>query len=239
MHRVLYLFFLFLLGNFLLAPKKSWFGKSTTIALFILWFISLLGIALYAFTAYEKYDVNTQVKSEYKFHLPAKDTLYSHSLDNLATNAPQWEKRGHHYFKDSLGKTWLKGDQIRLKLKESTIEENKIEIIKKATGTDFEKALENAKALQYQFDQSQNTLHISGEWFVDPAKKTYQQKLEIILWVKPQQALHVSPQVSKHLPWKITNNQGFHRNEMAGHYWRMEDGVLQCLDFDLTKKESL
>lgn len=233
------LFFLFLLGNFLLAPKKPWFGKSTTIILLILWFISLLGIALYAFTEYEKYDVNTQVKTEHKFYLPEKDTLYIHSLDNIATNAPQWEKRGQHYFKDSLGKTWLKGDRVQLKLKESTLNENKIDIIKKATGTNIEKALENAKALQYQFDQNQNTLHFSEAWVVDPTKKAYRQKLEIILWVKPLQALHISPQVVKHLPWKTTNDQDFQRSEMAGHYWSMEHGVLQCLDCDITKKEFL
>lgn len=233
------LFFLFLLGNFLLSPHKSWFGRSTSITLLILWFISLLGVALYAFLEYNKYDVNTQVKMEQKFHLPTKDTLYIRPLNTIVSKTTQWEKRGQQFFKDSLGKTWVEGDKIKLILKESTEKENIIEIIKKATGTDFEQALENANALQYEYNQNQNALHFSEEWFVDPLKKAYGQKLEIILWIKPQQTLQISSQVIKYLPWKTTNNQDFQRNEMAGHFWKMEKGVLQCLDCDIIKKESL
>jgi len=71
------LFFLFLLGNFVLAPQKTWFGTSTSIILLLLWIISLLGVTLYAFIEYETFSLNTHMLSSCELQYSAVHMLYA------------------------------------------------------------------------------------------------------------------------------------------------------------------
>ena len=231
------LLFLFMLGNLALAPQKQWFGKSAGVILLVIWLVSLLAMSIYVFLEYDKYTLNTEFKTSHNlFHSP-QDTLQFQLQKTLAPNTAYWEKRGIVYFKDSLGKTQLLGEKVRLKLKQGFDTQNKVEIIRKASGKNYENALANAKALQYGFNQQQNNLFFPKEWFIEKSKRAPQQKVEIIVWLKNQQVIYLSPAITALLPWRIANNQAFNRQQMAGHFWKMNQEELECLNCDITEND--
>ena len=155
------LFFLFLFGTLLLAPKMNQLGKSIGIIFLVLWLLSLIGISIYAYLEHDQYNVTCRVKTIHKLRLASQDTLQLHLQNTIGSESIQLEEKGRPYLKIVQVKPVCTEKKLGFnKSKDSQIE---VEIIKKSADRNYKIAMANAKALLYDFSQHKNNLYFPKE----------------------------------------------------------------------------
>ena len=223
--------FLFSLGIRLLYSKTSSFGTVGRTVLFFLWIIALVSLLVTGIRELKNQSV-TATKIETKMLMVAAgDTLIlkTNSLSKGKENQ-EWEFDRSTVIKDAFNEEWGIGENLKIYVNQGGLKPSYFELKFSANGTDYEHAQGNAEKIIYGWQQNKKLLSIDPLWKLETKTNFYNQKLKLNLFLQEGQILFIDPTIKNMIQITIDNNGGYRQSEMDGHYWKMIDGILNCID---------
>ncbi len=224
-------FFLFYLGLKLLIINLKSIGNIAKFSLLGLWLLSLVGVAVIGIIkASERAFEQSYFEKTTALPLKAKDTLYV----KMATQTLfpiEHHKRGERYKLnyDSTNTKMLYSKDVGIVVKSTTDSIASISIKKNAKARTYGKALERAKAINYKYHFSANTL------ILDPFSKTAahfnngEQAVNIILYVPEHSVVYFSGRTQYHL-YRRTHYGNIINTKKTNQFLEVLDGTTKCLD---------
>jgi hypothetical protein len=106
-----------------------------------------------------------------------------------------------------------------------------------ARGRTAKEAYENAQAINYLFEQKENQLNINEGFAINSTKKFRDQEVSLVLKVPIGKTVFITDEMKSILN-DVKNVTDTWDWDMAGHYWKMTDKGLICLDHDFAEKKN-
>jgi phage shock protein PspC (stress-responsive transcriptional regulator) len=117
----------------------------------------------------------------------------------------------------------------KLNIVQASGENYELQIIKKARGEDKITAVQNAKAIVYNANQSKNKILFDEYFTMATDEKFHFQQVQLILRVPINKIIYIDRSISQLLD-DVENTSGTLDEHMAGRRWKMTDRGLQCID---------
>lgn len=221
--------FVFVLGLRLLTSKRKLMGNSTKYTLGVLWITTLLLIAFTIAREFRSNAFTSKITQNKPIDINQKDTL------RVRINELEYENeilifnstRLIYNDQDELN---LLLDEIRFNISPSNNENTQIDIEKKAKGNNQKKAKRNANEIDYNLEYYNKNLLLDSQWLTSIEQAKNEQQIRLNLLLTEGQHLYIDRDLNSIMNRGIRNDQKYSRRKIAGHLWKMEDGVLMCQD---------
>ena len=221
--------FIFVLGLRLLTSKRKLMNNSTKYTLGVIWITSLLLISFTIAREFRSNAFTARTTQNELIDMNTKDTL------RIRLNTVQYDNEilifnATHLIYNDEDELNLLLDEIRLNITQSKDDTTQLRIDKKAKGRNQKKARENANAISYPFEYYNKNLLLDSQWLASIAKARNEQQVSLNLEVVEGQYLYIDRDFSSLMYRGIKNDQNYSRKKIAGHLWKMENGILICQD---------
>ena len=141
-----------------------------------------------------------------------------------------WEYNRANRFKIALENFSESRKNAKINLYKSNKSFSFIELKYSANGATQEKAQINATNIDYNWKLDKSILYLDPLWKTVNSTPFYNQKININLNIQEGQIIFINNR-SKDLLYSIlSNDQGYSKRQITGHYWRMGTEKLECLD---------
>ena len=221
-------FVLFVLGLKLLISNLKSMGSSVKIVLFVLWILSIIGLAVIGIrqateTAYDGSFIEEKsltIQSGDTLHLAMKgDTQFGYDLSRSSDPKIKYgnDKERVLYLND-----------IRIDIKSTNDSIGKIIIEKKAEGNNHLNAKNRAEAIAYDYSIQNNTIHLNGFFTTHPDNKYRDQQIKVNIYV-PEGTVFSADENVRSFYYGLSSNFSEIRNSPSHHYLILKSQV-QCLD---------
>lgn len=116
---------------------------------------------------------------------------------------------------------------------------DRFELIQLASsrGRTAKEAYENAQAINYQFEQKESQLNLNEGFAINRTKKFRDQEVSLVLKVPIGKTVFITDEMKSILN-DVKNVTDTWDWDMAGHYWKMTEKGLICVDHDFSEKEN-
>jgi len=191
----------------------------------IIWALSILGFVIIGFRAFSFSTAESTLSASQRLRIKS-DTVI------ISTN-PEYNKPQIYSFSCTRGKTqsYINGKGVTLHIepipKDSALT---FEIIKSVYSKNPKQADQDLKQMNYGYAISDNKLLIDPSFEAANGFKIGQ-SIELILHVPEGKAVYLDPSI-KNIIYDIDNKENIFDKKMVGHYWKMQNGTLICLDHD-------
>ena len=221
--------FIFVLGLRLLTSKRKLMNNSTKYTLGVIWITSLILISFTIAREFRSNAFTARTTQNELIDMNTKDTL------RIRLNTVQYDNEilifnATHLIYNDEDELNLLLDEIRLNITQSKNDTTQLRIDKKAKGRNQKKARENANAISYPFEYYNKNLLLDSQWLASIAKARNEQQVSLNLEVVEGQYLYIDRDFSSLMYRGIKNDQNYSRKKIAGHLWKMENGILICQD---------
>ena len=221
--------FILMLGLHMVSKRMGGFNRYTKFSLFGVWFIALITLIIFSFKQAADFRVDASVTEQAELPITSMDTLYLEMKGN-----PFYSKSFHRNSEleiiyDEKDRKRIYGSDVRLIVQSTKDSTGTISIEKKASGVDYLKAKDRAKALDYNYEFKNNTLYLDGFFLTDTEQKYRRQNIEIIIQLPIESVLFADE-----------NTYSYHRNSSRyndildngneEHYLKIAHKSMQCLD---------
>ena len=220
---------LLILGIKICRKQKTNVGSTTKYSLLILWLLAIFTTVFLGLRQVSKQVISQEYITTKDLNLKSSDTLYVSMKGHPYLNETIQHERGLEIRTNNEGDRFIFSKDINLIVKKSYDSIPKVKIIKKAHATNHLKAIEKAKAIEYNLDLSKKHLYLDSFFTANLNEKHAQQKLEIHLYMpenmilfadKNTQSFHLNPN------WK---NDLLHAGEEE-KYLKLIDNQLICIN---------
>lgn len=230
--------FIFSLGVRLVYSRASTLGTVGRFVLFLLWIIAFISLLAIGTNELRNQSV-TAIKIEKKELLVAsKDTLTLKMNSIVKGKENQsWEFDRSTVINGPFDKRWGIGENLKIYVKQGGLEPSYLELKYTANGVNHQQAQKNVEKIMYEWQQDEKVLAIDPLWKLDTKANFYNQKLSLNIFLQEGQVLFIDNAIEYMIYFTLDNNQDFQRMEMGGHYWKILDGKLNCLDCKESKTQ--
>ena len=221
--------FIFVLGLRLLTSKHKLMNNSTKYTLGVIWITTLLLISFTIAREFRSNAFTARTTQNELIDMNKKDTL------RIRMNTVQYDNEilvfnATHLIYNDEDELNLLLDEIRLNITQSKDDKTQLRIEKKAKGRNQKRARENANAISYPFEYYNKNLLLDSQWLASIAQARNEQQVSLNLEVVEGQYLYIDRDFSSLMYRGIKNDQNYSRKKIAGHLWKMENGILICQD---------
>ena len=221
--------FIFTLGLRMLTSKRKLMSNTTKYTLGVVWLTSLLTMAFAiasefrskAFTAKNSYTEGIDIKLQDTLKVRINRVEYDNEILIFDST---------HLIYNDQDELKLLNSDFRLNISESPDQTTELKIEKEAGGLSQKRARNNANKIDYHHEYFNKTLLLDDKWITSIEESKNEQKVKLNLNLSNGQYVFIDREFSPHMQRKIKNDQNYSRKKIAGHLWKMNNGILICQD---------
>jgi len=223
--------FTFSLGMRLISSQSNAFGKISRIVLLIVWIAALVFIIIIGSQEIKNQNITATKTDTKELNIKKTDTLFVKlNSEFIQGDDLSWEYNRANRFKIALENFSESRKNAKINLYKSNKSFSFIELKYSANGATQEKAQINATNIDYNWKLDKSILYLDPLWKTVNSTPFYNQKININLNIQEGQIIFINNR-SKDLLYSIlSNDQGYSKRQITGHYWRMGTEKLECLD---------
>ncbi|MFI0430638.1 PspC domain-containing protein [Mariniflexile sp. HMF6888] len=218
-------FFLFYLGLKILVTNLKSIGNIAKFTLLGLWLFSIIGLIVIGFREVSEHAFNERVMEKQTLFITANDTLEIKMAENdLLRN----RYHRHDSFKvanNENGEKTIYSSDISIIVKSTTDSLATISIEKSADGRNYDKAIECAKNIHYNYALKGNMLQLDSYLSTDAKNKFSDQEIVVVLYLPEGSVVKFSNNTRRYLNHNMASNY-------MNHYLNVTEDDLVCNDCD-------
>ncbi len=221
--------FIFTLGLRMLTSKRKLMSNTTKYTLGVVWLTSVLTMAFAvasefrskAFTAKNSYTERIDIKLQDTLKVRMNRVEYDNEILIFDST---------HLIYNDQDELKLLNNDFRLNISESPDQTTELKIEKEARGLSRKRARNNANKIDYHHEYFNKTLLLDDKWITSIKESKNEQKVKLNLSLSNGQYIFIDREFSPLMQRKIKNDQNYYRKKIAGHLWKMNNGILICQD---------
>jgi phage shock protein PspC (stress-responsive transcriptional regulator) len=228
-------FYIFILGLKILTNNLKSLGRVANFTLLGLWLASIVTLSVFALRELNEHIYDESVTEKTELAITAKDTLYIKMSDDVeqyrsSSSGSYYRNRGEfRIVRDDDDKKQIFSTNVRLVFRSTKDSLASISVEKSADGSDYQKARERARDINYKYTFSGNKLELDPFHLTDFENKFSDQYVKITLYLPEGTTV-----------WTDDNTYSFHRNSSSyrdiidngfeEHYLKVINDDVICLD---------
>ena len=231
-------FFLFYLGLKILINNLKSIGNVAKFTLLGLWLASIIALVVVGVRQASEHAFEESHTSKTELPITANDTLDIKMVNSDNFNT---DRHRHNRFKlayNENGDKVLYSSDIDIIVKSTTDSLAKIGIRKRADASNYEKAIERAKNIDYGFELRGKTLLLNSYLTTNPDNKFSDQEVDVILYLPENSIAYFNNSTRNYLHYRTYDGNIVSRDK-TNHYLKIGYDEAECLDcpeedFDVT-----
>ena len=223
-------FFLFYLGLKILINNLKSIGNVAKFSLLGLWLISIIALIVFGVRQASEHAYEESFTEKTDLPITANDTLTIKMVNNDNFNSGQFGR--HNGFKlahNEDGEKTLFSSNIDIVVQSTSDSVARIGIRKRADGRDYEKAIERAKNINYNFDFRNNTLILDSYLTTDPDNKYSDQEVDVMLFLPENSVAYFNNTTRHNIHYRSYDGNIVSRDD-TNHYLKILYDDVECLD---------
>ena len=230
--------FIFTLGLRMLTSKRKLMSNTTKYTLSIIWITTLLIISFTVANEFRSKAFTAKNSNTERIDIKLEDTL------KIRMNRVEYDNEilvfnSTHLIYNDQEELRLLNDDLRLNISESPNQTTELKIEKEAKGFSQKKARSNVDKIDYHHEYFNKNLLLDDKWVTSVSESKNEQKIKLNLTVSNGQYIYIEYELGPYMQRKIKNNQNYSRKKVAGHLWKMDNGVLICQDCIVENKKTV
>ena len=228
---------LFIVGLKLLIPNLKSMGWTPKILIFALWIASILALIFFGAKHASFSSVTGQFQREIPLPISKNDSITLTMNQRLLLGRSSERDDDFKIKMDAENNPIIVTNNVRLIVRSTQKEEGFIKIDSYADGTSPDEAQDKAMQINYQIQYTDDVLELDPFLTTDLEHKYRDQHVEVIVYLPTGSVL-----------WADHNTHSYHQNTRAyndlldsgyeGHYLKVMDRELKCLDCPSNESES-
>lgn len=228
---------LFIVGLKLLIPNLKSMGWTPKILIFALWIASILALIFFGAKHASFSSVTGQFQREIPLPISKNDSLTLTMNQSLLSGRSSERDDDFKIKMDADKNPIIVTNNVRLIVRSTQKEEGFIKVDSYADGATLDEAQDKAMQINYQIQYTDGVLELDPFLTTDLAHKYRDQHVEVIVYLPTGSVL-----------WADHNTHSYHQNTKAyndlldssyeGHYLKVMDRELKCLDCPSNESES-
>ena len=222
-------FFLFYLGLKILVNNLKSIGNIAKFTLLGIWILSIIGLIIVGVRQASEHAFNERVVEKQEFYIAPADTL---KIKMAHTDSFGNSYRNHNSFKfarNENGDRIIYSSDIEIVVKSTTDSLATLSIEKYADGRDYEKAIERAKNISYNYSINGNEVSLDDYLTTEAKNKFSDQEVDIILYLPEGIIANFSNNTKSFLNYR-TYDGNIVSSKHANHYVEIKQDEVECLD---------
>mgnify|MGYP001100723129 CR=1 FL=1 len=223
-------FFLFYLGLKILINNLKSIGNVAKFTLLGLWLISIIGLVIIGIREASEHAYEESYIEKTELPITTSDTLHIKMVNNDNYSSSYFKH--HNGFKlvtNEDGDKILYSRDIDIIVRSTTDSVATLSVDKSADGSSYDKAIERAKKINYNFELNGNILFLDSYLTTNPSNKYSDQEVDIILYLPENTIIKLNSNTKSYLSnRKYTSNIISVRE--ANHYIKILEDDIECLD---------
>ncbi|WP_396603289.1 PspC domain-containing protein [Algibacter sp. R77976] len=222
-------FFLFYLGLKILINNLKSIGNIAKFTLLGLWLISIIALIVFGVRQASEHAFEESYTVKTELPTTANDTLNIKMVSNDNFNSEHYR---HDKFKlayNDNGDKVLYSSDIDIIVKSTTDSVARIAIRKRADGRDYERAIERAKNINYNFNLKNSTLLLDSYLTTDPSNKFSDQEVDVVLYLPENTVVYFNNTTKHYLNYRTYDGNIVSRDD-TNHYLKILNEDTECLD---------
>lgn len=230
--------FLFSLGVRLLYRNSTIYGTVGRFVLFGLWLVALFSLIYMGISEMKNHSVSASKTENYELNIAKTDTLYVRLKEDVfIQDSTLWEYKRSKIFPDFNKKNWWMEKNFELNIVKSNNQSNYLSVRQEADGPTYKKAQNNAKEIDYDWEQNETQIILNPMWNVKTKVRFQNQSLLLKLHLTEGQTVALDQSLKEILDYPVKNDQTYSSKRTAGKLWRMGKEKLECLNCPANKRE--
>jgi len=222
-------FFLFYLGLKILINNLKSIGNIAKFSLLGLWFISIIALIVIGIRQASEHAFEEIHIERTELPITANDTLSIRMLDNDNLGSKFYTSNDFKLTHDENGNKIIYSSDIDIFVKSTTDSVASIALEKSADGRDFDKAIERAKNIKYDFDFANNTLSLDSYFTINPEDKFSDQEVTIVLYLPENSTVYFNNTTEPFLEHR-KHNGNIITKKATNHFVKILENDSKCLD---------
>ncbi len=229
-------FFLFYLGLKILVNNLKSIGNIAKFTLLGVWLISVIGIVIIGVREASEHVFDEAVVEKKELNITANDTL---NLKMIINN----RYKGINFYRSNLkishnenGEKIIYSSDIAIIVKSTTDSLATLNIEKSAEGRNYDKAIERAENINYNYDFQENSLLLDSYFVTNIDNKYSDQKIRITLYLPIGSIIKCNKNSSSFFYNKNYYGTLISYND-SNHYLRILEDNIECLDCPFEDKD--
>lgn len=228
---------LFIVGLKLLIPNLKSMGWTPKILIFTLWIASILALIFFGAKHASFSSVTGQFQREIPLPISKNDSITLTMNQRLLSGRSSERDDDFKIKMDAENNPIIVTNNVRLIVRSTQKEEGFIKIDSYADGASLDEAQDKAMQINYQIQYTDDVLELDPFLTTDLEHKYRDQHVEVIVYLPTGSVL-----------WADHNTHSYHQNTRAyndlldsgyeGHYLKVMDRELKCLDCPSNESES-
>ena len=231
-------FFLFYLGLKILINNLKSIGNIAKFTLLGLWLISTIGLIVIGIRQASEHTFDERVITKQELNITANDTLKIKMAENDLYINSYYRNNSFKVLNNENGEKTIYRSDIRVIVKSTTDSLAKIGIEKSADGSNYGKAIERAKNINYNYAFNGNELLLDS-YLSTPAKNKFSDQEVVVILYLPEGSIANFNNNTKPFLNHRTYNGNIVSSSDADHYLQITEDGIKCLDCPVEKSPSI
>jgi phage shock protein PspC (stress-responsive transcriptional regulator) len=212
-------FFLFYLGLKILINNLKSIGNIAKFTLLGLWLFSIIGLIIMGIRQASEHAFNERVIEKQELYVTTKDTLLIKMSEN------ELFRHRVKVANNENGEKIIYSSDVNIIVKSTTDSLAYISIEKSADGRNYDKAVERAKNIDYNFELKGNELLLDSYLSTASKNKFSDQELLVTLYLPESSIIKFNDNTRDYLSYHISSNY-------VNHYLNITENGMECNDCD-------
>ena len=230
---------LFTIGLRLLSSRGPIMGRSTKITLFAIWLASVFLLMLLGALETKSFAVAAHHTQTEAWAFKKGDTLKVYKNSDPSYSEAVFLFDSFTLVEDEMGNKMQLNDDVRIEFESHTMDSIRLKRKMKAKGWNQNKALENAKSMEYDYDYYNKQMVVNDYWLSPVKSKNRPDNVRLTLTIPEESYIQLDEDLAELISSKVKNDQDYYRRKIAGHLWKMKNGELICQDCSSNKSSKL
>ncbi|GAA3654688.1 PspC domain-containing protein [Flavivirga jejuensis] len=230
-------FFVFYLGLKILINNLKSIGNIAKFSLLGLWLIAMIGLVIIGIRQASEHTFDERIITKQELNITANDTLKIKMAENDLYISSHRRSNSFKVANNENGEKTIYRSDIRIIVKSTTDSLAKIGIEKSADGRNYEKAIERAKNINYNYSFSGHVLLLDSYLTTPSENKFSDQEIVIILYLPEGSVANFSNNTKSFLNYRTYNGNLVSSGD-ANHYLQITENGIKCLDCPIEEEEN-
>lgn len=225
-------FFLFYLGLKILINNLKSIGSAAKFTLLGVWLISIIGLTVIGIRQASEHAFNEPVIEKQELNFSANDTLNIKMVNSDRISSDFYRSDNFKLKHDESGNKMIYSSDIRIIVRSTIDSLATISIEKSADGRDYDKAIERAKNINYNYTFNDNALLLDSYLTTKPENKFSNQEVVIFLYLPEGMVITFNKSTKDFLNYRKYNGNIISSKD-AGKLLKITENGRICLDCPL------
>ncbi|WP_223552067.1 PspC domain-containing protein [Aestuariivivens sp. NBU2969] len=222
-------FFVFYLGLKILINNLKSIGKIAKFTLLGAWLISIIMLTVFGVREASEHAFDERVVEKIELNITTNDTLNLKMANNDLYKNTRYRSNSFKVAHNEKGEKIIYSSDVAIIVKSTTDSLATLSIEKSADGRSFEKAMERARNINYNYVFDDKTLILDSYFTTSPENKYSDQEIHLTLYL-PEGSILKCHSNSNSFFYSRNYYGSIVSHNNANHYLKILDDKVECLD---------